>query len=140
MLDQLLSGLKEQALPDLINKFGLNDQQAEGSVKAAADSVQEAIAGGNGFGLDDVTNLFSSASNTAGADKLLSTIGGLLKSKLTSQVGIGADKAGGITDMLLPLITQLMAKDGKGLQGLLGQLGGGDLGNVAKGLVGKLFK
>lgn len=140
MLDQLLSGLKDQAMPELISKFGLDKQQAEGSVKAAADSVQEAISGGDGFGLDDVVNLFSSAKNTSGADNLLNNIGGLLKGKLAGEVGLGADKAGGITDMLLPLITQLMSKDSQGLQGLLGNLGGGDLGNVAKGLLGKLFK
>lgn len=140
MFDQLLSSLKDQAVPELISKFGLDPKQADGSVKAAADSVQQAISGGDGFGLDDVVNLFSSAKNTAGADSLLNNIGGLLKGKLTSEVGLGADKAGGITDMLLPMIMQLMSKDSKGLQGLLGNLGGGDLGKAAKGLLGNLFK
>lgn len=43
MLDQLLSSLQSQAVPQLISKFGLNEQQAGGSINAAADSVKEAL-------------------------------------------------------------------------------------------------
>lgn len=144
MIDQLLSSLKEQAVPELINKLGLDQRQADGSVNAAASSVQEAISGGDGFGLDDVMNLFSDKANTAGADGLLNNIGGLLKGKLTNEVGLGADKAGSVADMLLPMVTQLVTKhlggDAKGLQGMLGNLGGGKIGGMAKGLLGNLFK
>lgn len=141
MLDQLLSSLKDQAMPQLMNQFGLDEKQAGGSVAAAADSVKEALGGTDGFGLDDALSLFSGAKNTSGADGLLNSIGGLLQSKLTGQVGLDAGKAGGVAGMLLPLITKLVSEhvggDTKNLQSLLG---GGGLANTAKGLLGKLFK
>lgn len=141
MLDQLLSSLKEQAMPQLMNQFGLNEKQAGGSVSAAAESVKEALGGSDGFGLDDALSLFSSGGNSAGADGLLKNIGGLLQGKLTGQVGLDAGKASGVAGMLLPLLTQLVSKhvggDAKNLQSLLG---GGGLAGAAKGLLGNLFK
>lgn len=141
MLDQLLSSLQSQAVPQLISKFGLNEQQAGGSINAAADSVKEALGGSDGFGLDDALSLFSSAKNSAGADGLLNNIGGLLQNKLTGQVGLDAGKASGVAALLLPMLTDLVSKhvggDAKNLQSLLG---GGGLAGMAKGLLGNLFK
>ncbi|MBL7952768.1 MAG: hypothetical protein JNM62_13735 [Flavobacteriales bacterium] len=141
MLDQLLSTLQQQAVPQLMSQFGLDQKQAGGSISAAADSVKEVIGGGDGFGIDDALNLFSSAKNTSGANAILGNIGGLLQSKLTGQVGLDASKASGVTAMLLPMLTELVSKhvggDAKNLQGLLG---GGGIAGMAKGLLGNLFK
>ena len=41
MFDQILQTLQQQAVPQLMNQFGLDEKQAGGSVKAAADSVKE---------------------------------------------------------------------------------------------------
>lgn len=141
MFDQILKTLQQQAVPQLMNQFGLDEKQAGGSVKAAADSVKEAVVGDNGFGLDDALSLFSSGANSKGADGLLGQIGGLLQNKLTGQVGLESSKASGVSNMLLPLITDLVGKyvggDQKNLQSLIG---GGGLAGVAKGLLGNLFK
>lgn len=141
MLDQLLSTLQQQAAPKLMSQFGLSEDQAGGSILAAANSVKEVIGGGDGFGIDDALNLFSNAKNTSAADGILSNIGGLLQNKLTGQVGLDAGKASGVSAMLLPLITDLVTKhvggDAKNLQSLLG---GGGLAGIAKGLLGNLFK
>lgn len=146
MLDQILSTLKQQAGPELINKLGLNEQQANGSVNAAASSITQVIGGGDGFGLDDVMNLFSDAKNTAGADGILNNIGSVLQGKLTGEVGLDAAKAGGVKDLLLPMITGLVGKyvggDNKNLQSLIGSFAGGNGGgmaDLAKGMLGKLF-
>lgn len=142
MLDQLLSTLQQQAAPQLMSKFGLNEKQAGGSISAAADSVKEVLGGSDGFGLDDALNLFSSAKNTSAADGILGNIGGLLQNKLSSQVGLDAGKASGVAAMLLPMVTDMVSKhvggDAKNLQSLLG--GGGGLAGMAKGLLGNLFK
>ena len=141
MLDQILSTLQSQAAPKLMSQFGLDEKQAGGSIAAAADSVKEVIGGGDGFGLDDALNLFSSAKNSSAADGLLGNIGNMLQSKLTGQVGLDAGKASGITAMLLPMVTELISKqvggDPKNLQALIG---GGGLAGMAKGLLGNLFK
>lgn len=140
MFDQILSTLSQQATPELMSKLGLSEKQATGSVHAAADSVKQVI---DGFGLDDVLNLFSNAKNTANADGILSNIGQVLSGKLTGQVGLDAAKAGGVKDMLLPMITNLVSKhvggDANNLQQLVGGFGGGDLAGMAKGMLGKLF-
>ena len=49
MLDQILSSLKDKATPELMNQLGLNADQANGSVMAAADSVKQVVSGGDGF-------------------------------------------------------------------------------------------
>ena len=147
MFDQILSTLKSQAAPELMSKLGLNEQQTHGSISAAADSVKEVIGGGDGFGLDDVMNLFSDAKNSPAADGILSQVGNVLSSKLTGQVGLNAQQAGGVQSMLLPMITSLISKqvggNASGLQGLIGSFtggAGGGLGDIAGGLIGKLFK
>ena len=141
MFDQILQTLQQQAVPQLMNQFGLDEKQAGGSVKAAADSVKEAVAGDNGFGLDDALSLFSSGANSKGADGLMEKIGGLLQNKLTGQIGLESSKASGVSGMLLPLITDLVSRhvggDAKNLQSLLG---GEGLAGAAKGLLGNLFK
>ena len=147
MLDQILSTLKSQAAPELMNKLGLNEQQTNGSILAAADSVKEVIGGGDGFGMDDMLNLFSDAKNSNAADGILSNIGGVLSNKLTGQVGLNAQQAGGVQSLLLPMITGLLSKyiggDAKNLQGLIGSFTGGNgggLADIAQGFIGKLFK
>ncbi|MCC6542431.1 MAG: hypothetical protein IT225_09445 [Flavobacteriales bacterium] len=141
MLDQILDSLKQQAMPQLMNQFGLNEKQAGGSVKAAADSVMEAVSGGDGFGLDDALSLFSDSANSKGADGLLGNIGSLLQNKLTGQVGLDGGKASGVAGMLLPLITDLVTKQvGGNADNLKSLLGGGGIADLAKGFLGNLFK
>ncbi|MCC6840257.1 MAG: hypothetical protein IT230_08875 [Flavobacteriales bacterium] len=145
MIEQLLSALQQEAGPALKSKFGLNDGQVSGSLNAAKDSLAQVIGGGDGFGLDDVLSLFSSNTNTSGAEGILAKLGPVLQGKLTGEVGLDATQAGGIKDMLLPMVTNLISKhvegDSNKLGGLLQGLGsGGDLGNVAKGMLGKLFR
>lgn len=124
-----------------MGQLGLDKDQAAGSITAAADSVKDVLGGSDGFGLDDALNLFSSAKNTSAADNILGNIGNVLQSKLTSRVGLDASKASGVVAMLLPTVTDLVAKyvggDAKNLRKLVG---GGGLTDVAKGLLGNLFK
>ena len=142
MLDQILSSLKDKATPELMNQLGLNADQANGSVMAAADSVKQVVSGGDGFGLDDALSLFSSSKNSSGADGMMGKIGEVLMGKLTGQVGLDAGKASGVSTMLMPMVMDLVSKyvggDAKNLQGLLG--GGGGIADAAKGMLGKLFK
>ncbi len=145
MFDQILSALRNEAGPALKSKFGLDDNQVAGSLHAAKDSVAQVIGGGDGFGMDDVLSLFSSNTNTSGADGILARLGPVLQGKLGTEVGLDAAKAGGITEMLVPMVTNLLGKyvdgDSNKLSGLLQGLGGGgDLGSMAKGLLGKLFR
>lgn len=144
MFDQILNQLKNQVGPQLMQKAGLNEEQTHGSINAAADSVKEVIGGGDGFGLDDVLNLFSSAKNNTNADGIMNNISSVFQGKLTSNVGLDAGKASGVVGMVMPLLTQLLSDKIGGnagnLQSLLGNLGGGGIADMAKGFLGKLFK
>ena len=141
MFDQILSTLQSKAAPQLMSQLGLNEKQAGGSVTAAADSVKQVVGGGDGFGMDDVMNLFSQQKNNAAADGIMSNIGSVLQSKLVNSVGLDAGKASGVSAMLVPMVTELISKhvggDAKNLQSLLG---GGGIAGMAKGMLGKLFK
>ena len=90
----------------MISQLGLNSGQATSSVSAAVDSVKDVLGGSDGFGLDDVVNLFSSAKNTSGADGILSQIGNVMQGKLTGQAGLNASQAGGVKDMLMGSVSQ----------------------------------
>lgn len=82
MIDQLISTLKAEAMPQLMSKFGLSDSQADKSVVAAADSVKEVVTGGNGLGLDDLMGLFGQGGKGSGTDAILSQLGGVMKGSL----------------------------------------------------------
>lgn len=145
MLEQIISNLKQEAAPQLMSKLGLNSGQADKSISAAADSVKELFGGDHGFGLSDVTSLFSSAKNTGGADAILSKLGTVMQGKLTGQAGLESGLAAQVKGMLLPMVTDLVGKhiggDAGKLSGLLGGLAGGkgNIGDMAKGMLGGLF-
>jgi hypothetical protein len=128
-----------------MSKLGLNEEQAHGSIAAATDTVKEAMAGGHGFSLENAASLFSNAQNTPGADNMLSNITNAVSGKLTGQVGLNPDQAGGVSSMIMPMITNMLTQkiggNAGGLQSLIGGLtgGSGGLGGIASGLVGKLF-
>ncbi len=146
MLDEILSTLKNQATPELMNSIGLNEQQTNGSINAAADSVKQVIGGGDGFGLDDMLNLFSNAQNNSNADGILNNIGQVFSGKLSSDVGLDAQQSSGVQALLLPMIMKLLSGkvggDANNLQGLIGAFtgNGGGLAGMAGGMLKGLFK
>lgn len=145
MFNELLTTLRKEAAPKLMAQFGLDQDQANMSVGAATDSVKEVLGDGKSFGIQDALNLFSSNANGSGAQAMLGKVGSLLQGKLTDQVGLDASKASGVGAMLLPMITDLITKqvggDSSKLQGLVSGLAdGGDMANMAKSMLGKLFK
>lgn len=145
MFDQIISSLQKEAAPQLMSKLGLNSGQADKSISAAADSVKELFGGNHGFGLSDVTSLFSGGQKSSGADAILSKLGGVMQGKLTGQAGLDSGLADKVKGMLLPMVTEMVTKqvggDASKLSGLLGGLTGGkaNIGDAAKGLLGGLF-
>ncbi len=145
MFDQILSTLQKEASPMLMSKLGLDQDKAHMCVGAATDSVKEVLGSGKGFELKDALSLFSSSQNSSGAEGILGKLGSALQSKLTGQVGLDSTKAGGVSAILMPMVTDLISKhvggDSSKLSGLLGGLAdGGDMSKMAKGMLGKLFK
>lgn len=136
MIDQLINELKDKVGGDLIGKIGLNESQADGALKAAGSSVQEALGGGADLG--SVLNLFSKDSNSPGANDLLGKIGGSFLGKLTGQVGLDAGKAGSVKDLIMPLLTNMLADKIGGNKDMLASLMGGNAGGMLGGVAEKL--
>lgn len=145
MFEQIISNLQKEAAPQLMSKLGLNSGQVDKSIMAAADSVKEVLGGDHGFGLSDITSLFSAGQKTSGADAILAKLGGVMQGKLTGQAGLESGLADQVKGMLLPMVTDFVTKqvagDSNKLSGLLGGLTGGkaNIGDAAKGLLGGLF-
>ncbi|MCB0794830.1 MAG: hypothetical protein KDB88_08845 [Flavobacteriales bacterium] len=145
MLDQIMSGLKDQVGSQLLEQIGLDQKQADGSLNAAGDSLKDVIGGGDGIDLGDVLNLFSKDKNSTGADQLLSKLGSDYLGKLTGQVGLDAGKASSVKDLVLPALMSLLGDKVGGNKDMLSSLLGGagknllgDLGGKLGG-IGKLF-
>lgn len=136
MIDQLISSLKDKVGGDLLNKFGLDQTQTDGALKAAGNSVQE-VAGG-GADLSSVLNLFSKDGNSTGGNDLLSKLGSNYLEKLTGQVGLNATKASSVKDLVIPLLTKMLSEKIGGNKDMLSSLLGGGAKGAVEGLTGKL--
>lgn len=143
MLDQVIASLKQEAVPELMSKLGLDSGQADRSVQAAGSSLNEVLAGNHGFAIGDLAGLFNSTAKGGGTDAVLAKLGMVLQGKLTGQAGLDGGQASNVKELLMPLLTSAVAKhvggDAGKLQALLGGHGG-DLAEKAKGLLGGLFK
>lgn len=137
MLDELIGSLKDQVGDSLKEKIGLDQSQSDNSINAAASSVGDLL-GGDGLDMGDVLNLFSKNDNTSGADNLVGQLSENFMGKLTGEVGLASEQAGGVKDMLLPMLMNLVSDKVGGDQNMLSGLVGGLLGG-AKGGVGSLL-
>ena len=147
MLDQLLSSLKSQVGPELISKLGLSQDEADKSVEATSESVQEVVGQEMGAGkVGMLANLFSDNDNGDEENGIMDKIGDSLTGKLTSKVGLSSEKAGGIKAMVMPMVMKLITSKIGGNSGMLSSLfgGGGDANGDGKpdsmmdGIKGKL--
>ena len=134
-MDQIINTLKDKVGGDLMNKLGLNKEQADGSVHAAADSVQETVQGGD---LSSLTSLFSKGPNDAGANAAEGKIEQNFMSKLTGQLGLDAGKAASVKAMVMPVLMNLLQDKIGGDKGMLGSLMGGKAGDMLGGAKEKL--
>ena len=143
MFDNILSSLTQKALPKLVQEHGLSPEQAKSSITAATTGLQGVLSGDHGVDVSTLTNLFSSDTNTTGANGLLEKIGQAVQSNLTGKAGLSAEKAGAVKDTLLPMIMDLMSKHVGGnadsLKDLVSGFSGGGMADAAKGVLGKLF-
>lgn len=136
MLDTIIGSLKNEVAGNLTSQFGLDNAAQESVFSATKESVVETVtkqASSEG-GLSGLMNLFSQDKNNDSGNAMQDMIGSALIGKLSGNSQIGAEKAGGIKDMILPVVMNLIAGkvQGKsdGISSLLGDAGSGILGNV----------
>ncbi|MBK7271460.1 MAG: hypothetical protein IPI07_18790 [Flavobacteriales bacterium] len=106
--------------------------------------MQSTLSSGGGFDMATLTNLFSSANNTAGSNSLLEKIGSAILGNLTTQAGLSAEQAGGVKPCCLFARPGDQARGGatpahcRALpKGDLGQ--GSGIADLAKSAIGRFF-
>ena len=145
MINEIVGALKDQVGSSLMDKIGLNQQQSDDSIDAAASSVTDLLGGSGGLDLGDALNLFSADDNSTGAANIMGQLGDSFLGQLTSKVGLDAGKASGVKDILLPMLVSYMSNkvggDENKLSGLVGGLLSGKDGGASSllGGVTKLF-
>ena len=139
MLDEIIGTLKDQVGSSLMDKIGLDQTQSDNSINAAASSVTDVLGGNDGLDLSDVLNLFSKEDNNSGADGILGQLGDTFMGKLTGEVGLASEQAGGVKDLVLPMLMSLVSDKVGGDKGMLGNLVGGLLGGGKEGGLGSLI-
>ena len=143
MLDDILEQLKGQMGPELMEKFGLDEDKKEKAFAAAKESIKDNVkkeATGGG-GLNGLLNMFSQGDNNDDGNKMQDKIGGDMVTKLASNLGIDAAQAAGIKDMILSNVTKMMGDKGGNfdLSSLMAMVTGGDAKSGAGGFLSKIM-
>lgn len=140
MFDDIINSLKDEVGGSLMEKLGLSNEDAGKAVDIAGDTVKEVMErDSDGFGLDDILNLFSNDKNNETADNLENNISTHLSQNLTEKMGLSSDMISSIKSMILPillnLITSKLGGDGNKVNDIFGE----NIGGLIRGL-GGLFK
>lgn len=129
MLDSILDQLKGQIGPELMEKFGLDEDKKEQVFSEAKNSIKNGVqkesAGGS---IDGLLNMFSKGDNNDAGNAVQDKLGGDMVSQLAGKLGIDADKAAGIKDMIMSNVTKMMGDKGGNfdLGSLMAMVTGGD--------------
>jgi hypothetical protein len=153
MLDQLLAGVKDQAIGSLTQNGLSADQAAEAfpiATEGVASGIMGAVTGGNG---DGIASMLSSVMGGGGAsmtsNPMFQSILGSVAGNLTSKLGIGSSTANTAIGALLPMLLSKVGgaaaangdTDGIGVDDLMALAGGGGGGMLGKaaGMLGGMF-
>lgn len=150
MLEQLINTLKSQVGEQLGSQTGLPGGSLDKVFSVIGDVTKKEVAGQMlGGNLSNVMNLFSDKPNNDGANLLQSNITSGVVSNLTSKLGLSPQMSQTIATVAIPALINLITKknnktpddDPSPLNEIFGgSAKGGLLGNVAKGVLGGLFK
>lgn len=145
MLDQLISGIKDEISGKLQAEQGVSSDQVDGVMDVVSNVSQEKIGGELlGGNLDSVMNLFSDKPNTQEADSLQTNLTSGIMEGLIGKLGLDRSKASSIVNTVAPILIGFLTKKNNetaddDASPLTNLFGGGDLGNIAKKTLGGLF-
>lgn len=140
MFDSILNTVKSQLGDQLIEKLGLNNEQASQTIDMAGESIQEAAeAEATSGNTDGLTHLFGSPDgHTSTTNPIVESMGNRFVSKMTSRLGVSDNVADLAKNLILPhllkIISSKFSDSGEThITGLLSMLGGAnniDLGTM----------
>lgn len=140
MLDKIIDLVKQNANDAIINNPAIPNERNDEAINEAGgsimDSLRNALSGGN---QQDLIGMLTGGT----ADKnnpVLQQASGDLTSKLQNKFGIDGGQASGIAGTLISTVLAQLSRrtadpndKGFDLQDIIGQLGGGNLGNLLGG-------
>ncbi|MCT4663642.1 MAG: hypothetical protein N4A45_00245 [Flavobacteriales bacterium] len=147
MLEQLIQSFKGEALGQLMGQFGMSEKEADQSVDVVGEEVQSSVSNQLSSGnISGLLNMFGDADGD-GIPDVLEGIGENVISGLVSKVGFSQEKAGAISEFVLPMAVKFfggkMKKEsddnGVDMMDLIGQFVGGGASKESKkdeGLLG----
>ena len=147
MLENLLKLVKENSQTDIVNNpaipDNLNGEVIQESSNQIIDGLKKQFSSGNMAGL---MSLLNGGSQNVASNPIITTIITSLTSALASKFGVNQGQAQSIaSNVVTKVVSQLISKlndpndNNFNLQNLAKQFGGGGLGGMIGGALGKLF-
>lgn len=146
MLEQILSGLKDQIGNEVQQKAGVSSSMLDDILKitgnVATKEVSKEMLGGN---LDAVKNLFSSGGKSSKASSLQDNIMNGMVSSFVEKLGLNKETANTVTSLIMPALMNIITKknsetpdsDASPLMDLFNTVAGGDKKSSIEGMIGK---
>ena len=144
MIEQLLEQVKGGSLNDIMSKFGLDQNKAEGILNEAGGSTKEVMTDKvKSGGLDTVMSLFSSNANGDKENGMLANLQDNFVNKISTKFGIDNATAKNIADSVIPKITSMITKKNEetpatDTSSILSMFGGDSLDSIKDTAMNKL--
>ena len=142
MIDNIMNMVKDQIGGDLMEKFGLDDNQKDEAINITKDTISDTVSKeAAGGGLSGIMNLFSSNDNDDEGNSMLDNLTNSLSSNFSSKLGVDSSKSSGIAGMIMEKVTSLFGdKLGSNFEigDLLGMFGGDGKDSGLGGMLGKI--
>lgn len=150
MLEQIFKNISPELLKGLTQNFGMDQGQASQAIATTKDGFMDGLSkeltSGNISGLLDLFNQKGSQATNPVFQNLASS----LSSQFAKKMGMAPDRAGLITNFLLPKVLSALSNNSNGnisqndLMDIIGKAAGssisGKFGDMLKGGLGNLFK
>ena len=154
MLEELLSGIKDQVLGSINDNPEIPNEKLDDILKIAGEVTKNEVAKETtNSGLKTVMNLFSKSENNSQANALQGNILNSVVSQLTQKHGFGKSAATSAASVVIPMILEKIthqnsktpSNDASPLADIFGSvisssLGGGSKSGGILGALGGLFK
>lgn len=144
MIEGILDNLKGDSVKELMQKYNLDQKQAEEVVKTAGASTHKVMSKEVEAGsIDSVMKFFSSKPNGEKENGMLSLLKGDFVDNITRKLGIDKDKAMAMAKDYLPKLTGMITKKNEetpdtDTSSILSMFGGKNLNNIKDTVTDKL--
>jgi hypothetical protein len=148
MLQSIIEAVSGEVGDSLINKIGLNKEQATEAIESTGEATAEVAKNQLSLGnIGNLMNLFSSKPNNSAADGIQNQIAESISEKLDGKMGFSSEQIQSVIQTVLPVVMGFISKkneetpddDDSPLQDLFGSGAGDFVKGAAGNILGKFF-